>query len=98
MAVTPQLEVIFDAVKSSRKYPNVKKNPRVAWVLGCTTEVTVQYEGVAEGVSGRRVGQVQKDLFCRISGRTRTGELAGALPILLCGQCGSGSAITESED
>jgi general stress protein 26 len=48
MAVTPQLEVIFDTVKSSRKYPNLKKNPRVAWVVGCTTEVSVQYERLAE--------------------------------------------------
>jgi general stress protein 26 len=31
MAVTPQLEIIFDTVESSRKYPNLKKNPRVAW-------------------------------------------------------------------
>lgn len=30
MAVTPPLEIIFDTVKSSRKYPNLKKNPRVA--------------------------------------------------------------------
>jgi general stress protein 26 len=74
MAVTQPLEIIFDKVKSSRKYPNLKKNPRVAWVLGCTTEVTVQYEGVAEGVSGRRVGQVQKDLFRRISGWTPVRE------------------------
>jgi hypothetical protein len=77
MAVTQQLEIIFDTVNSSRKHPNLKKHPRVAWVLGCTTEVTVQYEGVAEGVGGRTVGQVQKDLFRRISGWTRTGELAG---------------------
>jgi uncharacterized pyridoxamine 5'-phosphate oxidase family protein len=43
MAVAPQLKVIFDAVKSSRKYPNLKKNPRVAWVVGRTTQVSVQY-------------------------------------------------------
>jgi hypothetical protein len=84
MAVTQQLEIIFDTVNSSRKHPNLKKNPRVAWVLGCATEVTVQYEGVAEGVSGRRVGQVQKDLFRRISGWNRTGELAGHY--LFCNQ------------
>jgi len=35
--VTPELEIIFDTVKSSRKYPNLKKNPLVAWVIGCTT-------------------------------------------------------------
>ena len=42
MAVRPPLKIIFDTVKSSRKYPNLKKNPRVAWVVGCTTEVSVQ--------------------------------------------------------
>jgi hypothetical protein len=47
-AVTPQLEIIFDTVKSSRKYPNLKKNPQVAWVVGCATETTVQYEGIAQ--------------------------------------------------
>jgi general stress protein 26 len=41
-AVTPELEIIFDTVRSSRKYPNLKENPRVAWVVGCTTEVAVQ--------------------------------------------------------
>jgi len=47
-AVTPELEIIFDTVKSARKYPNLKNNSRVAWVIGCTTEVTVQYEGIAQ--------------------------------------------------
>ena len=26
-AVTPELEIIFDTVRSSRKYPNLKENP-----------------------------------------------------------------------
>jgi hypothetical protein len=51
-AVTPLLEIIFDTVKSSRKYPNLKANPRMAWVIGCTTEVTVQFEGLAEELTG----------------------------------------------
>jgi uncharacterized pyridoxamine 5'-phosphate oxidase family protein len=51
-AVTPDLEVIFDTVRSSRKYPNLKENPRVAFVAGCTTEITVQYEGEAEELEG----------------------------------------------
>ncbi|SRR5260370_23851830 len=59
MAVTQQLEIIFDTVNSSRKHPNLKKHPRVAWVLGCTTEVTVQYEGVAEG-AGERLAKYKK--------------------------------------
>jgi uncharacterized pyridoxamine 5'-phosphate oxidase family protein len=51
-AVTPDLQVIFDTVRSSRKYPNLKENPRVALVAGCTTEITVQYEGEAEELEG----------------------------------------------
>lgn len=54
-AVTCELEIIFDSVKTSRKYPNLKKNPRVAWVIGCATEVTVQYEGSAQELEGESV-------------------------------------------
>jgi len=62
-AVTPELEIIFDTVKSSRKYPNLKCNPRVAWVIGCTTEVTVQYEGVAEELEGEELAKYKKTYF-----------------------------------
>jgi general stress protein 26 len=62
-AVTPELEIIFDTVKSSRKYPNLKKNARVAWVIGCTTEVTVQYEGVAEELEGKALAEYKKTYF-----------------------------------
>ena len=63
MAITPQLEIIFDTVKSSRKYPNLKKNPRVAWVVGCTTEVSVQYEGLAEELAGEELAKYKKTYF-----------------------------------
>src|SRR5271165_1605916 len=62
-AVTPDLEIVFDTVKSSRKYPNLKNNPRVAWVIGCTTEVTVQYEGVAEELEGEDLAKYKKTYF-----------------------------------
>ena len=96
MAVTPQLEVIFDTVKSSRKYPNLKRNPRVAWVGGCTTEVFVQYQGLAEESAGEELAKYKKIYFAAFP-RFRTdpyGRAGQALPILLCGQRGSGSAIT----
>ena len=63
IAVTPQLEIIFDTVKSSRKYPNLKKNPHVAWVVGCTTEVSVQYEGLAEELAGEELAKYKKIYF-----------------------------------
>lgn len=62
-AVTPELEIIFDTVKSSRKYPNLKRNPRVAWVIGCTTEVTVQYEGIAQELEGEELAKYKKTYF-----------------------------------
>jgi general stress protein 26 len=64
-AVTPELEIIFDTVNSSRKYPNLKKNPRVAWVIGCTTEVTVQYEGVAQELEGEELAKYKKTYFVK---------------------------------
>lgn len=62
-AVTPDLEIIFDTVRSSRKYPILKENPRVAWVVGCTTEVTVQYEGVAEELEGAALAKYKQIYF-----------------------------------
>ena len=64
-AVTAQLEIIFDTVKSSRKYPNLKRNPRVAWVVGCTTEITVQYEGMAEELEGEELAKYKKIYFAK---------------------------------
>ncbi|MGB7845311.1 MAG: hypothetical protein WBL63_06830 [Candidatus Acidiferrum sp.] len=64
-AVTPELEIIFDTVKSSRKYPNLKKNARVAWVIGCTTEVSVQYEGIVEELEGAALVKYKKTYFAK---------------------------------
>lgn len=62
-AVTPDLEIIFDTVRTSRKYSNLKANPRVAWVVGCTTEVTVQYEGDAEELEGEALARYKAIYF-----------------------------------
>jgi Pyridoxamine 5'-phosphate oxidase len=48
IAVTPQLEIIFDTVESSRKYGNLIGRPACSFVMGWEGEQTVQYEGVAE--------------------------------------------------
>ena len=46
IAVSPELEIVFDTVKTSRKYPNLKADPRIAVVAGWEGEQTVQYEGL----------------------------------------------------
>jgi len=46
-AVTPDLEIVFDTVASSRKYRNLKARPQCSVVMW-SGEVTLQYEGIAE--------------------------------------------------
>lgn len=66
-AVTPELEIIFDTLRTSRKYPNLKKNPCVAWVIGGTTEVSVQYEGLAQELEGEEATKYQKTYFAKFT-------------------------------
>jgi hypothetical protein len=61
IAVTPELEVIFDTLKTTRKYSNLKARPLCSLVIGWGGEQTVQFEGVAlepEGVELERCRQV----------------------------------------
>ena len=55
IAVTVDFEIVFDTVRTSRKYGNLSANPNVALVIGCSSETTIQYEGVAEELNGDRV-------------------------------------------
>lgn len=55
IAVTDAFEIVFDTVASSRKAPNLRANPSIAFVIGGTRdgdERTVQYEGIADEPSG----------------------------------------------
>ena len=63
-AATENLEIIFDTVKSSRKYGNLIARPECAFVLGWSKEQTVQYEGIAEELSGEPLRRYQ-DIYFR---------------------------------
>ena len=63
IAVTPQLEIIFDTVKSSRKYRNLITRATCSFVIGWAGEQTVQYEGEAEELSGATLERCQKVYF-----------------------------------
>jgi hypothetical protein len=52
VAISPDFEIVFDTLNSTRKYANLCANPRVALVIGCTSEVSIQYEGIAQELSG----------------------------------------------
>jgi general stress protein 26 len=52
IGVSRDLEIVFDTVKTSRKYENLLQNPKVALVIGWDDETTVQYEGIATELAG----------------------------------------------
>jgi len=47
IAITNDLEIVFDTVRSSRKYRNLIAQPKVALVIGWKNETTIQFEGDA---------------------------------------------------
>ena len=58
-AVTPDLEIIFDTVDSSRKYRNLKVRGECSITMW-SGEVTLQYEGIAEEAAGSHIDQYFK--------------------------------------
>jgi pyridoxine/pyridoxamine 5'-phosphate oxidase len=62
-AVTEKLEIIFDTVKSSRKYRNLIDRPECSFVFGWNGEETVQYEGIAEELAGEALRRYQDVYF-----------------------------------
>jgi pyridoxine/pyridoxamine 5'-phosphate oxidase len=62
-AVTDDLQIVFDTVKTSRKYGNLKARPACSFVFGWTGEQTIQYEGIAEELDGRQLHRYQEVYF-----------------------------------
>ena len=65
IAVTPRLEIVFDTVKSSRKYPNLVARPECSFVIGGwgAGEQTVQYEGRAQELASPDLERYQEIYF-----------------------------------
>jgi pyridoxine/pyridoxamine 5'-phosphate oxidase len=63
IAVTDGLELIFDTLKTSRKYANLLAQPNVALVIGWDAEQTVQYEGIAEELGGEALQSAKQIYF-----------------------------------
>jgi hypothetical protein len=63
IAVTRELEIIFDTVNSSRKYGNLLVNPAASFVIGWEGEVTIQYEGQAFQPTGADLARYQQVYF-----------------------------------
>jgi general stress protein 26 len=68
IAVTDSFEIVFDTVASSRKAPNLRANPSIAFVIGGTREGderTVQYEGTADEPGGRELDRLLEVYYAR---------------------------------
>jgi len=63
IAVTPQFEIIFDTLNTSRKYRNLVARPSCSLVVGWSGEQTVQYEGVAALPAGDELKSYQEVYF-----------------------------------
>lgn len=55
--------IIFDTLKTSRKYQNLKTNPKVAAVIGWDDSITVQLEGNADELSGNDLVEAKAAYF-----------------------------------
>lgn len=66
-AIMENLEIICSSFSTSRKFENLKKNPRVALVIGWEKGKTVQYEGVAEELSGDEAEEQLETSLAKIS-------------------------------
>jgi hypothetical protein len=73
--VTDDLEIVFDALDATRKVQNLRRNPRIAFVIGGLNhgdERTVQYEGVADEPVGAELERLKELYFGRFpDGRQR---------------------------
>ena len=65
-AVTKQFEIVFDTLASSRKGQNLRRNNRIALVIGGLAdgeERTVQYEGITDEPSGEELDRLKQVYF-----------------------------------
>ncbi len=62
-AVSDDLELVFDTMSSTRKAENLRRDPRIALVVGWDDDQTVQLEGVADEPSGDELARLQRVYF-----------------------------------
>ena len=63
VAVTPDLEIVFDTLDTTRKCTNLRRNPQIAFVFPGHGPQTLQYEGVAEEPIGEELRTVKAAYF-----------------------------------
>jgi pyridoxine/pyridoxamine 5'-phosphate oxidase len=65
IAVTDELELVFDTLGTTRKAQNLRRDPRIALVVGWDDEQTVQLEGMADEPTGDELARLKRVYFAR---------------------------------
>ncbi|MEO7096409.1 MAG: pyridoxamine 5'-phosphate oxidase family protein, partial [Polyangiales bacterium] len=62
-AVSDALEMVFDSVGTTRKMINLRRDPRIALVVGWDEEQTAQLEGIADEPTGDELTRLRAVYF-----------------------------------
>jgi PPOX class probable F420-dependent enzyme len=62
-AVTSDLEIVFDTLDTTRKLVNLRRDPRVALVVGWDEEQTLQLQGLADEPQGEELTRLKEAYF-----------------------------------
>ena len=83
IAVSINLEIIFDTVTASRKYQNILRNPNLSIVVGWDDEITIQYEGHAMVLGNDSDADNMREIYYRAypDGRERADTWPGLVHI-----------------
>lgn len=65
VAITDDLELVFDTLASTRKCQNLRREPRIALVLGWDDGQTVQLEGVCDEPAGDELERLRAAYLAR---------------------------------
>lgn len=73
--VTDDFEIIFDTFQHFRKYTNLQANKRISAVFGWRDDITVQFEGEAEELSGELLDHYQGYYLRKIPSARKFAEM-----------------------
>lgn len=65
VAVSDELELVFDTIGDTRKAENLRQNPKIALVMGWDDGKTAQIEGVADEPTGDSLARIKKVYFAK---------------------------------
>ena len=82
IGVSRDLEIVFDTLKSSRKYANLISNP-AASVTVWTGEATVQLDGIAEEPAGAERDRYREIYFEALAGWAGPARLVGLTHVVI---------------